>query len=140
MTQFWDPRQKDEIRAYTHHYDYISDFTYFDDKRQLITTSGDGHLSAIDIRSNKATPAATSEDQEDELLSIAQIKGGQKVIVGSTLGMLSVWNRQMGWGDCELSAINWADQASIVSPDILPLSTPSSRSRPTSSPRARKTA
>jgi hypothetical protein len=60
-------------------------------------------LSAIDIRSNKATPAANSEDQEDELLSIAQIKGGQKVIVGSTLGMLSVWNRKMGWGDCEWS-------------------------------------
>lgn len=39
LMQFWDPRQENEIRAYTHHYDYISDFTYFDDKRQLITTS-----------------------------------------------------------------------------------------------------
>jgi WD40 repeat protein len=41
-----------------------------------------------------------SEDQEDELLSIAPIKGGSKCIVGSTLGILSVWNRKMGWGDC----------------------------------------
>lgn len=54
----------------------------------------------IDIRSNKSTPLTVSEDQEDELLSIVPIKGGQKAIVGSGLGILSVWNRQMGWADC----------------------------------------
>jgi hypothetical protein len=42
-----------------------------------------------------------SEDQEDELLSIVQMKGGSKAVVGSTLGILSVWNRKSGWGDCE---------------------------------------
>ena len=98
--QFWDPRQEDCTRTYTQHYDYISDFTYFDDKRQLITTSGDGHLSVIDIRSNKPEPLSVSDDQEDELLSIAQIKGGNKCVVGSTLGILTVWNRKMGWQDC----------------------------------------
>lgn len=98
--QFWDPRQEEAIRTYTQHFDYISDFTYFDDKRQLISTSGDGHLSAIDIRSNKAEALTVSDDQEDELLSIAQIKGGNKCVVGSTLGILTVWNRKMGWGDC----------------------------------------
>lgn len=54
----------------------------------------------IDIRSNKSTPLTVSEDQEDELLSIVPIKGGQKAIVGSGLGILSVWNRQLGWADC----------------------------------------
>ena len=37
--------------------------------------SGDGTLSVIDIRSKKMEPFALSEDQEDELLSIAAIKG-----------------------------------------------------------------
>jgi hypothetical protein len=42
-----------------------------------------------------------SEDQEDELLSIVQMKGGQKAVVGTSLGILSVWNRKSGWADCE---------------------------------------
>jgi hypothetical protein len=36
--QFWDPRQPECLRSYSQHYDYISDFLYLDDKRQLITT------------------------------------------------------------------------------------------------------
>lgn len=39
------------------------------------SSSGDGTLSVIDIRSNKTEPFAHSEDQEDELLSIVPIKG-----------------------------------------------------------------
>ena len=64
-----------------------------------LTCSGDGHLSVIDVRSNKATPLSVSDDQEDELLSIVQIKGGNKSVVGSTLGILSIWNRAKGWQD-----------------------------------------
>ncbi|TXT05048.1 hypothetical protein VHUM_03868 [Vanrija humicola] len=101
VVKFWDSRKPgDAIRTYTQHYDYISGFSYFEDKRQLVTTSGDGHLSAIDIRSSKAEPLTVSEDQEDELLSIAPIKGGSKVVVGTGLGILTVWNRKLGWGDC----------------------------------------
>lgn len=55
----------------------------------------------IDIRSNKTTPLSVSDDQEDELLSIVPIKGGTKSVVGSTLGVLSIWNRAKGWQDCE---------------------------------------
>ncbi|WWC57695.1 uncharacterized protein I303_100229 [Kwoniella dejecticola CBS 10117] len=99
IIKFWDPRKPDPIREYNQHFDYISDFTYFEDKRQLVSTSGDGHLSVIDIRSNKNQPLTVSADQEDELLSIVQVKGGQKAIVGSGLGILSIWNRKLGWGD-----------------------------------------
>ncbi|ORY22972.1 WD40-repeat-containing domain protein [Naematelia encephala] len=100
VIKFWDPRQPDCIRTYSQHYDYISDFAYFDDKRQLVATSGDGHLSVIDIRSNKPSPLSISDDQEDELLSIVPIKNDTKAIVGSALGILSIWNRNQGWGDC----------------------------------------
>ncbi len=37
--------------------------------------SGDGTLSVMDVRSKKPEPFAHSEDQEDELLCIAPIKG-----------------------------------------------------------------
>lgn len=124
------------MRQYTHHFDFISDFMWLDDKKQLVATrcvmcaqivhvspyaplSGDGSLSVMDVRSKKVEPFAQSEDQEDELLSILPIKGytlqplassdhpltyaphsGQKVVIGTQLGILSIFNRKSGWGDC----------------------------------------
>ncbi|KAK4687819.1 WD repeat-containing protein 55, partial [Tremellales sp. Uapishka_1] len=100
VIKFWDPRQESSIRTYSQHFDYISDFLYFDDERQLITTGGDGHLSVIDIRSSKPNPMCVSDDQEDELLSIVPIKGDTKCLVGTGLGILSIWSRKSGFGDC----------------------------------------
>ncbi|KDQ56891.1 hypothetical protein JAAARDRAFT_132232 [Jaapia argillacea MUCL 33604] len=100
VIKLWDPRKEDAIRGYTHHFDFISDFLWLEDKKHLVSTSGDGTLSVIDIRSNKKDPFAHSEDQEDELLSIVSIKNGSKVVVGTQLGILSVFNRKSGWGDC----------------------------------------
>ncbi|THH28980.1 hypothetical protein EUX98_g5204 [Antrodiella citrinella] len=100
VIKLWDPRKPEALRAYTHHFDFISDFLWLEDKRHLVAASGDGTLSVIDVRSKKLEPFAQSEDQEDELLSLATIKGGQKVIVGTQLGILSVFNRKSGWGDC----------------------------------------
>ncbi|KIM41626.1 hypothetical protein M413DRAFT_71725 [Hebeloma cylindrosporum] len=98
--KLWDPRQRESVQTYTQHFDYISDFLWLYDKRQLVATSGDGTLSVMDVRSKKAVPVAHSEDQEDELLSIVSIKGSSKFIVGTQLGILSVFNRSSGWGDC----------------------------------------
>ncbi|TBU52287.1 WD40 repeat-like protein [Dichomitus squalens] len=100
VIKLWDPRKQEAVRKYTHHSDFISDFMWLDDKKQLVATSGDGTLSVMDIRSKKLEPVAQSEDQEDELLSILPIKGGQKIVVGTQLGILSIFNRKNGWGDC----------------------------------------
>ncbi|KAJ3529736.1 hypothetical protein NMY22_g8874 [Coprinellus aureogranulatus] len=86
--------------TYTQHFDYISDFLWLPDKKQLVSTSGDGTLSVMDIRSKKPEPIAHSEDQEDELLSIVAIKGSTKILVGTQIGVISVFNRNKGWGDC----------------------------------------
>ncbi|KAF8556577.1 WD40 repeat-like protein [Imleria badia] len=96
--KLWDPRKPDEIRRYTHHFEYISDFLWLGDKKQLVSTSADGTLSVIDIRGKKVEPLARSEDQEDELLSIVAIR--KQVVVGTQLGTLSIFNRSQGWGDC----------------------------------------
>ncbi|TFY75075.1 hypothetical protein EWM64_g8939 [Hericium alpestre] len=100
VIKLWDPRKKDSVRTYTQHFDFISDFLWLEDKKQLVATSGDGTLSVMDVRSKKTEPFAHSEDQEDELLSIVTIKGGTKAVVGTQLGILSIFNRKKGWGDC----------------------------------------
>ncbi|KIK99547.1 hypothetical protein PAXRUDRAFT_822622 [Paxillus rubicundulus Ve08.2h10] len=100
VIKLWDPRRTQEIRRYGHHFDFISDFLWLGDKKQLISTSADGTLSAIDVRGKKLEPLAQSEDQEDELLSIVAIRNGSKVVVGTQLGILSIFNRSQGWGDC----------------------------------------
>lgn len=100
VVKLWDPRKPEAIRAYTHHFDFISDFLWLQDKKHLVCTSGDGTLSVLDVRSSKTTPFAQSEDQEDELLSVVTIKGGQKLVVGTQLGVLSIFNRRSGYGDC----------------------------------------
>ncbi|KAH7337596.1 WD40-repeat-containing domain protein [Rhizoctonia solani] len=100
VVKLWDPRQLSPIRSYIHHFDFISDFLWLQDKKQLVTTSGDGTLSVIDVRSSKVEPFAHSEDQEDELLSIVSIKDGKKVAVGTQTGIIGIWNRSSGWGDC----------------------------------------
>ncbi|KAI6041524.1 WD40-repeat-containing domain protein [Pisolithus marmoratus] len=100
VIKLWDPRQLQEIRRYAHHFDFISDFLWLENKRQLLSTSGDGTLSVIDVRGRKKEPLAQSEDQEDELLSAVTIRNGSKVVVGTQLGILSIFNATHGWGDC----------------------------------------
>ncbi|KAJ7507256.1 WD40-repeat-containing domain protein [Mycena galericulata] len=100
VIKLWDPRQKESIRVHKQHFDYITDFLWLQDKHHLLATSGDGTLSVMDVRAKKIAPFAQSEDQEDELLSATTIKGGAKVVVGTQLGILSIFNRASGYGDC----------------------------------------
>ncbi|CAO1637798.1 unnamed protein product [Parajaminaea phylloscopi] len=81
-------------------------------RERLVCTSGDGSLSVIDFRAPRAggggggadtqqpgQPAPgveVSEDQEDELLSIAPVRRGNKLVVGTQLGMLSLWAPSRG--------------------------------------------
>ncbi|KAN0061151.1 hypothetical protein ACQY0O_006886 [Thecaphora frezii] len=65
-------------------------------RSRLVCTSGDGSLSVVDIRMGGSKAAEVSEDQEDELLSIAPVKGGSKLVVGTQLGMLSLWAPSRG--------------------------------------------
>ncbi|KAG8932469.1 WD repeat-containing protein jip5 [Tulasnella sp. 418] len=100
IVKLWDPRVSTHIRAYTRHFDFISDFLWLEDKKSLVSTSGDGTLTVMDVRAKKTEPIAQSIDQEDEMLSIAAIKQNSKIVVGTQLGMLSVFNRKSGWDDC----------------------------------------
>lgn len=65
-------------------------------RSRLIVTSGDGSLSSIDLRSSGPTSFEQSEDQEDELLSITSIRSASKLVVGTQLGILSLWTPSRG--------------------------------------------
>ncbi|KAG9302850.1 hypothetical protein G9A89_009627 [Geosiphon pyriformis] len=92
----WDIRQGNEIMEYSEHEDFISDFAFSQESKTLLATSGDGALSVYDIR--RPNLVAMSDNQEDELLSIAIVKDGRKVVVGSQEGILNLFS----WG-------NWGD-------------------------------
>lgn len=65
-------------------------------RSRLVVTSGDGSLSSIDLRSSGASSFEQSEDQEDELLSITSIRSSSKLVVGTQLGILSLWSPSRG--------------------------------------------
>ena len=65
-------------------------------RSRLIVTSGDGSLSSIDLRSSGPTSFELSEDQEDELLSITSVRRSSKLVVGTQLGILSLWTPARG--------------------------------------------
>ncbi|CAO1614142.1 unnamed protein product [Sympodiomycopsis kandeliae] len=79
-------------------------------RERLVCTSGDGSLSVIDFRQSKSSSTTkdtkkksaqnsgveVSEDQEDELLSITSIKNDTKLVVGTQLGILSLWSPSKG--------------------------------------------
>ncbi len=65
-------------------------------RSRLIVTSGDGSLSSIDLTSSGPTSFEQSEDQEDELLSITSIRSSSMLVVGTQLGILSLWSPSRG--------------------------------------------
>ncbi|KAJ2785013.1 WD domain repeat-containing protein 55 [Coemansia interrupta] len=88
--KLWDTRKNKPAFAYNEHVDYISDMVFNADKRHLLASSGDGCLSVYDVR--KAKPYQVSANQDDELLSIALMRGGKKVVVGETDGVLGIFS------------------------------------------------
>lgn len=98
----WDLRCAPALKAahaFKKHSDYISALSgggSFDGgEHTLLATSGDGTLSGFDLRKGKLEHR--SDNQEDELLSLAVLKRGRKVVTGSTEGVLNIYS----WGHLE---------------------------------------
>jgi WD repeat-containing protein 55 len=96
--RLWDCRQPDPAACLRPHQDYISDIRCHAPERALLSVSGDGTLSLIDLRAMKVRDSSEA-DPDDELLSIAVLKGGRKVVCGTAEGVLAVWSWDH-WGDC----------------------------------------
>ena len=84
------------VLEWKEHEDFISELILSDDGNTLLSTSGDGTLSAVNFPRGKLIKK--SDEQEDELLSMAIVKHGKKVVVGSQEGILNIWSWGK-WGD-----------------------------------------
>ncbi|XP_010549434.1 PREDICTED: WD repeat-containing protein 55 [Tarenaya hassleriana] len=93
----WDTRQRSCCNEFGAHEDYISGMTFVSESMKLVATSGDGTMSVCNLRTNKVQ--SQSEFSEDELLSVAIMKNGRKVICGTQSGTILLYS----WGffkDC----------------------------------------
>ncbi|KAF6266735.1 WD40-repeat-containing domain protein [Scenedesmus sp. NREL 46B-D3] len=98
----WDLRSQQHVLKYSKHSDYVSGLTVSEKQQALLAVSGDGTLSVHDLRSRK--PLARSEDDaDDELISVAVVKNGKKVVCGSQSGVLAIWSWGY-WNDCSDSS------------------------------------
>ena len=94
VVKVWDVRQRPAVCAmeFNEHEDFVSDLALASDGMTLLATSGDATLSVMDLRHRKLV--ARSEDQEDELMSVAILKRGRKVVCGTQNGLLHIFS----WG------------------------------------------
>ncbi len=96
--KLWDARQAAAAAAIEAHSDYIADLAHHPAEHALLSVSGDGTLAVVDLRRNKVRHESEG-DADDELLSVAVLKNGRKVVCGTTSGALAVWSWG-AWADC----------------------------------------
>jgi WD repeat-containing protein 55 len=93
------------VLSWKEHQDYISAFSHSEDGNTLLATSSDGCLSVFDIRKASTSNilqnqqyVKKSDPQDDELLCLATMKHGKKVVAGTQQGVLAIWSWGT-WGD-----------------------------------------
>lgn len=94
--RIFDGRAAKAAVSWSENDDFIADLAMGTDGTSLCAVSGDGTLAVYDIRKGgEKGLIAMSDFQDDELLSIAIVKQGTKVICGTQTGPLPIFS----WGD-----------------------------------------
>ncbi|XP_033741992.1 WD repeat-containing protein 55-like [Pecten maximus] len=89
----WDLRTNSAEMEVKHNEEFISDMVIDDQHKVLIATSGDGTLTAFNIRRKRMD--IQSELFDSELLSLTRLKEKGKVVCGTGEGVLNIFN----WGE-----------------------------------------
>jgi len=92
----WDLRAKTAALSFHENTDYVADMLYDErgsNKHTLCVAGGDGRLSVFDLRAGRLW--ARSDEQDDELLSIARVKHGKKLLCGTQTGVVGIFS----WGN-----------------------------------------
>ena len=126
--KMFDLRTNDEpIMSEKQNEDYLSDLDIDSSNRILLTTSGDGHLSAFNIRSKKFLQQ--SEPFDSGFQSVRYLAHRNKVIVGAEDGALNIFNvgewgnisdrfpintSKRSFGDCSIDAIEVISEKLII--------------------------
>lgn len=92
VLKLWDMRSKSATMELKECEEFISDMIIDDERKILVAASGEGTLTAFNIRRKRMD--LQSELFDSELLSLAAAKGEQRVVVGSGDGTLNIFN----WG------------------------------------------
>ena len=92
LVRVWDVRQRASALEFTEHSEMITDLLYTDRGKCLVSASTDGYLAVYDLRRGRLD--ARSDNQEDELLCLALLKGGKKLVCGTQEGVVGIWS----WG------------------------------------------
>jgi len=100
----WDVRESKDgpVHLIEPHSDYVSDMVYVPHKNALLTVSGDGTLCMTDVRMDTSRiklKHRSEDDADDELLSVCVVRQGQKVVCGTTSGVLNIYSWGY-WNDC----------------------------------------
>ncbi|KAK3711257.1 hypothetical protein RRG08_018738 [Elysia crispata] len=93
VLKVWDMRTKEATVEMKECEDFISDMVVDDNKKIIIASSGEGTLTAFNIRRKRME--LQSELFDSEMLCLAKMKQGQKLICGTGEGTLSFFN----WGE-----------------------------------------
>eukprot|EP00049_Salpingoeca_infusionum_P002255 m.55215 g.55215 ORF g.55215 m.55215 type:complete len:376 (+) comp11471_c1_seq1:251-1378(+) len=95
VIKIWNLQDQTCFAEYHAHEDYIADMVAIPHKKMIFAAGGDGRLSVYNWAKKKHK---VSDQLEDELLSIAIMKGTQKVAAGTQSGaiVLYSWGK---WGD-----------------------------------------
>ncbi|CAL1536605.1 unnamed protein product [Lymnaea stagnalis] len=92
VLKVWDMRTKNATMEMKECDDFISDMVVEDNKKIILAASGEGTLTAFNIRRKRMD--CQSELFDSELLCLTKMKGGRKLVCGTGEGVLNVFN----WG------------------------------------------
>ncbi|XP_056372697.1 WD repeat-containing protein 55 isoform X3 [Hyla sarda] len=90
LLKLWDLRRGTAFMEMKNHEDYISDMTIDQNKKMLLTASGDGTMGVFNIKRRRFE--LLSEYQNGELTSVSIMKRGKKVACGSSEGTIYLFN------------------------------------------------
>ncbi|KAL0212478.1 hypothetical protein RCL1_006104 [Eukaryota sp. TZLM3-RCL] len=97
--KIWDSRAPKCVKVFNDGADYISSFVWNPKTYTLLAGCGDGSLYSYDFRTNSTTFTTVSEDFQDELLSLALVKSGKKLLAGTMSGNILIFDWDF-FGDC----------------------------------------
>ncbi|KAK2712569.1 WD repeat-containing protein 55 homolog [Artemia franciscana] len=91
--KLWDVREKSfkAVCEWKDMDEFVTCIAVDEDERTLLATSGEGTLTAFNLRQRKMK--MQSEVYESEMNSVAFVREGSKVLAGSGNGMISIFNR-----------------------------------------------
>ncbi|KAG9490932.1 hypothetical protein GDO78_006320 [Eleutherodactylus coqui] len=90
MLKVWDLRRGTAFMEMKNHEEYISSMAIDQNKKMLLTTSGDGTMGVFNIKRRRFE--LLSEYQSGDLTSVAIMKRGKKVACGSSEGTIYLFN------------------------------------------------